>query len=383
MKKLILLLIALTMLLSACAGRTSPAENGTTAPTDTSATTSYAPTTAKSTTTRPPPATTAATTTTTTASTTTTVGGSDDKGEDYYKGQYQRDAAARFLDALVSGDYETVAGSLAVWPQLESCKFITDIKFVDYSIEKEYKGNTVEFDVSFEHITYFLVKFEIAESDSDLFSVGEEYWDLFVQLDHYTIPYFKKSVKKKPVDVYMDWRKKYMTIQFNFGYDFSNSFGIFETATDFNSIIEKMDYQPIWGVSHFHGSYSYAIAMDRQQNADQSWPVEYIYESLAYTTGITSIDFELGGGEYDPVTKSVLCGGHGGDWVIAEIVSEPEDDSAPGIYETVVNYYSDSAYFVLACTVKYTYRMETGKVRVMLATERLYDSGYKPLFGCI
>jgi|GEM_PF-2074752 len=217
----------------------------------------------------------------------------------------------------------------------------------------------------------FKIKLNVSESLGDKIPAGENYWYVEAN-DNLGITLFEKCEKNsKPKDIQI-------SDSADFCYNFSSMLGIFDTADDFNKVIKnKSDVYFLHEVYHF---YSQTKVKEFKKAS-----VQAIYDYMEKSTGITGLDYAKTGAnshDYDPVEKTYQCPGHGGNWCYWKVVRE-DFDKASGIYTTVIDYYSDSALFMVAKTIRYTHKKDADGTNIMLSTELLYDSKYDMAWGSV
>ena len=272
---------------------------------------------------------------------------------------YYDKIAKEMLENLKNGNYREVAGFMGATDP-EAYKFIQDMKVDSYAI--------LESADVFDSSRYYLIKFNMSESDS--FVAGAHYWDLFVGGTLDVVVLFRPSnytenktiAKSRIADPIYERDREY-----RFCTDFSNYLGLYETADDFSSVIREDGY---WG-GILHGMIHFYLAT--APDALYQIPVGVLEDYMAKTTGITGYDYTKSGfySEYDVYE---MCG-HGGDWQIWQPASKEYDENTK-TYTVVIDYYADAALFVVAQKIVYEFSANDDGSYKMLSIKVVYDSGY-------
>jgi len=306
------------------------------------------------------------------------------RNTDFFNERLEKMLALIFLDCLMKNDYDTISKMMNS-NSPEAYKFINDIKFDKCEIFEEYDKTN--------YYGIFKLKFNISKSNNKLFPKGETYWFLQIGVASSMITGLERCEKNSKADA--SFKEKEISDESYFCYLFSYCFDIYETSNDFNKTMVKSKYIPYHGIKKFYettafkdmGSYGgFYDYLDKLDKNEIGYPVKHLCDYIKKTTGITEFDFIEHDDwcyEYDPVKKTLTPEqGHGGGWSPYTVLSEKYDNNT-GIYTTIIDYYSDTAYLVVAKTIKYTHKKDADGTNIMISTEVTYDSGYEIAYDCI
>jgi len=279
---------------------------------------------------------------------------------------YFEQLAFDILESIKNGDYKKVAEYMRATDE-NAYKFIQDMTVDSYEIVEE--GAASDYDGG---IKYIKINFNISKSDNEYFSVGENYWDLYLG-GLYPVILFRPSNEKN-----WDYIKGFNDDKdYNFCYCFSHYFGIFKTTTEFNAALSDESYY----FGYAEGSILF-YARTSPDNPDIFY-LDKLEDYLLKTTGITGIKYT--DYMYNKEDNTVTPDGHGGVWLYWIPVSKEQDENTKVFtrYTVVIDYYADTAMLVVAKTMKYTYTVNGDGTYKMLATELIYDSGLSVQKGTI
>ena len=272
--------------------------------------------------------------------------------------------AKDILRYIKDGNYQELS-EIMMATNAEAYKFIQDMTVDSYEIIEERDENS--------YSKYFKIKFNVSKSDNQYFPAGESYWDLIVTGGMEIVTLFKPSDPKnlEQLNHYTEDR------EYSFCYNFSHHLGIFETATDFNTVIHI--FYDDWGgivhdILHFYG----ATSPDR---TTAPLSADYIDDYMLKTTGITGIDYTVEG-RFNPEDISEICLAHGGSWLFWNPVGKNYDENAK-IYTVIIDYFADTSLLVVAKTIEYKFELNDDGTYKMLSTDAVYDSGYNVAGGSI
>jgi hypothetical protein len=281
-----------------------------------------------------------------------------ENGEESYYDMIAND----ILKYIKEKNYQELAGIMAATDP-EAYKFIQDMTVDSYEIVEEKEED---------YSKYFKIKFNISKSDNNYFPVGESYWDLIVENGMEIVSLFRPSDEKN-----FDYvNRRTDDKEYDFCFSFSHHLNIFETATDFNTVI-NINYDGWGGIVHSIIHYYGATAPDRISPLPESAIDDYMIK----TTGITGIDYTSKG----LVSKediSLICIAHGGSWMFWREVSKNYDENEK-IYTVVIDYFADTSLLVVAKTMEYKFTANGDGTFKMLSTDLVYDSGYNMARGSI
>ena len=280
----------------------------------------------------------------------------------------------KMLENIKNGNYKEVAEFMGATDS-EAYKFIQDMKVDSYEI-LEQKENENKYPI------YLKIKFNVSKGDDKYFFAGENYWDLVLSGGMENVSLFRTTIadSENLADYFEFLRNDKMDKEYDFCYKFSLCLGIFETVPGYDTIDSRANFTTAalknknyrWGlvhnILHFYGA---TAPKDRPQKLSADVLENYMSE----IAGITGIDYTIGG-KYSKDDVSLICDAHGGDWVYWRPVRKwYNSDAKIGIVE--IEYYADTALFVVAKTVSYTFAVDDDFEFVkLLSVDLIYDSGY-------
>ena len=332
MRKIVAFLLAGCMVFSACAAGEIPAENPIETPEIT---------------TTPPPVTTTTPATTTAPATTTS---QPDLTPSLTDEEYRLQIAERIAEAFLNKDVDFLDRSFLDYGR-KAFDFVKELDFIEFDlIEYEHKEEN--------HTWSFYFNITVENGTDDIFTLGGREWELQLN-DSFAFSAFRQfSPRGKIINEHLNEDGYALMCM-----QFSSYLRFFETMSDFNFLkeMERLDgylfYLSLWATLR---------AID--DFAPWAYEANDFIERIKYHFNIDSTIEQLI--EAHPwFEDSVEPTGHGGWWYYCELISEEYNETHGTV---IINWYADTAYFIVAKTMKYN--LEFGEKGVkLISTELLYS----------
>lgn len=245
--------------------------------------------------------------------------------------------------------------------------FLKDVSIENIRITKE----TMK-----EYYSEYQIEIDVSKSGTTHFVPGTNLWDVWIGNYDNSINYFRPS--KDTVKIISGDSNPATYLAYQYGlflapYSFANG----NKIEDFNTIFEeKYDSQDendkrLSSIVSFIGRAS--------KSSDYKITVPLFLEQADKILGIKEIDFK-GHRNFNENTNEVGYEFLGGYWMYASEDYRKYGNSTK-TYEIEITYYSDSAYYLPALTLKFHLKENPdGSLRI-LSVEKIYDSGLSPASG--
>lgn len=307
--------------------------------------------------------------------------GSADKenGETSERFKQAESIVSEFMDGLLYHNADVLvqyggARSFSAYSFLDGV-CLTDWKIIDFS-DYEKSGDFQDND----KIYTFKIKMNISESSSELFPVGESVWLLDVSdTDKSYFSYFapegaeEKTVLADSVDSLDASAAVKMCYAYTSAFDWICGDDMVPDRECVNNQIEKERL-----VCNLLEFCNYFDVDGGQTDSEMSYSAEWLKESSEKLLGITELDFSgitIYNAEDNTLKNNILKY----SWGYATLDSE-QYDKENGVHTVVMDWYADTIFLSKAFTVKYTLSDNGDGTMRLLSSEKIYDSGERPLF---
>lgn len=302
-----------------------------------------------------------------------------ENGETSERFRYAEKIVSEFMDGLLYHKPDVLvqyggARSLSAYSFLDGV-CLTDweiIDFADYENSGEFQDN--------DKIYTFKIKMNISESSSELFPVGESVWLLDVSdTDKSYFSYFapedaeEKTVLADSVDSLDASTAVKMCYAYTSAFDWICGD---DMVPDREAVDNRIEQERL--VCNLLEFCNYFDGEGGQTDSEMNYSVQWLKDSAEKLLGITDLDFSgiplYNSGE-DTLKNNILKY----SWGYAILDSE-EYDEENGVHTVVMDWYADTIFLSKAFSVKYTLSDNSDGTMRLLSSEKLYDSGEKPLF---
>lgn len=286
---------------------------------------------------------------------------------------------SEFMDGFLYHDHDVLvqyggARSLSAYSFLDGV-CLTDWEIIDFS-DYENSGNFQDND----KIYTFKIKMNISESSSELFPVGESVWFLDVSdTDKSYFSYFapegaeKKTILADSVDSLEVSSAVKMCYAYTSAFDWICGD---DMVPDREAVDNKIEKERL--VCNLLEFCNYFDSSGDPSDNDMSYSAEWLKDSAEKLLGITELDFTgitLYNAGDDTLKNNILKY----SWGYATLESEQYDEDN-GVHTVVIDWYADTIFLSKAFTVKYTLSDNSDGTMRLLSSEKIYDSGERPLF---
>jgi len=271
--------------------------------------------------------------------------------------------AEEFLTSLVEKDLNKTLNLLCVYDDdisanMKAYSFFNTVDIKSYAFVESQPDKGV-----------FLVRLNVTKSGSALFPVGTSLWNLETSTFENNVSLFKPAGKANKVIAAAD--DKLVGFCLSFTADMST----FKSMDDFNVLV------PDTADTDDFTEFCFLLSAFLQMDDIEAVKRTDLERKAKSVLGITDVDFTKCS-HYQADGDILSFGGRGGTWFYWSFSSERFTPLTKR-HTVVIDYYSDSAYVLVAKTIQYVVEENNDSSLRLLSTKLLYDSGLSGAGGSV